>query len=145
MEDKQMTFNEKIKEYKDHLEALNEIDSLEVYQWLIGLGKRLNDNPLDKDKHTEDNRVSRCQYDLFVDKEDDKYKAWSNAMIAGGYAYILVDIFNSMTKDESEKITELENIEEKEIDNEKNLNNSTTKKSIFDKWVDKFKEFLDNA
>jgi cell division protein FtsA len=46
---------------------------------------------------------------------------------------------------ESEKITELENIEEKEIDNEKNLNNSTTKKSIFDKWVDKFKEFLDNA
>ena len=46
---------------------------------------------------------------------------------------------------ESEKINELENIEEKEIDNEKNLNNSTTKKSIFDKWVDKFKEFLDNA
>ena len=30
MEDKQMTFDEKIKEYKDHLQALNEIDSLEV-------------------------------------------------------------------------------------------------------------------
>lgn len=105
MEDKQMTFDEKIKEYKDHLQALNEIDSLEVYQWLISLGKKLNDNPLSDDRHTEENRVSRCQYDLFVDREDDKYRAWSNAMIAGGYAYILVDIFNSMTKDEAKKIT----------------------------------------
>ena len=105
MEDKQMTFDEKIKEYKDHLQALNEIDSLEVYQWLISLGKKLNDNPLSNDRHTEENRVSRCQYDLFVDREDDKYRAWSNAMIAGGYAYILVDIFNSMTKDEAKKIT----------------------------------------
>ncbi len=119
-----MTFNEKIKEYKDHLEALNEIDSLEVYQWLIGLGKRLNDNPLDKDKHTEDNRVSRCQYDLFVDKEDDKYKAWSNAMIAGGYAYILVDIFNSMTKDESEKIT-VEDFKKMKLDEMLTMNRQT--------------------
>ena len=31
-----MTFEEKTKEYKDHLETLKEIDSLEVYQWLIG-------------------------------------------------------------------------------------------------------------
>ena len=37
-----MTFDEKIKEYKDHLEALKNIDSLEVYQWLIGLGKQLS-------------------------------------------------------------------------------------------------------
>ena len=124
MEDKQMTFNEKIKEYKDHLEALNEIDSLEVYQWLIGLGKRLNDNPLDKDKHTEDNRVSRCQYDLFVDKEDDKYKAWSNAMIAGGYAYILVDIFNVMTKVESEKIT-VEDFKKMKLDEMLTMNRQT--------------------
>ena len=100
-----MTFDEKIKEYKDHLETLKEIDSLEVYQWLIGLGKELNNDPLSKQNHTEDNRVSRCQYDLFVDKEDNKFKAWSNAMIAGGYAYILVDIFNSMTEDEAKKIT----------------------------------------
>ncbi len=100
-----MTFDEKIKEYKEHLETLNEIDSLEVYQWLIGLGKQLNDNPLSKDRHTEANRVSRCQYDLFVDKEGDKFRAWSNAMIAGGYAYILVDVFNAMTEDEAKKIT----------------------------------------
>ena len=46
---------------------------------------------------------------------------------------------------ESKNFNESENTEEKEIDNEKKLNNSTTKKSIFDKWVDKFKEFLDNA
>ncbi|MDA9685402.1 cell division protein FtsA [Flavobacteriaceae bacterium] len=46
---------------------------------------------------------------------------------------------------ELENLNESENTEEKEIDNEKKLNNSTTKKSIFDKWVDKFKEFLDNA
>tara|TARA_A100001011_G_C14284537_1_gene833053 strand:- start:1514 stop:1933 length:420 start_codon:yes stop_codon:yes gene_type:complete len=124
MGETKMTFNEKIKEYKDHLEALNEIDSLEVYQWLIGLGKRLNDNPLDKDKHTEDNRVSRCQYDLFVDKEDDKYKAWSNAMIAGGYAYILVDIFNSMTKDESEKIT-VEDFKKMKLDEMLTMNRQT--------------------
>ena len=84
-----MTFDEKIKEYKTHLETLKEIDNLEVYTWLISLGKELAQDPLSKDKHTEENRVSRCQYDLFVDREDDKFKAWSNAMIAGGYAYIL--------------------------------------------------------
>ncbi len=105
MEDKQMTFEEKTKEYKDHLETLKEIDSLEVYQWLIGLGKHINDNPLSKERQTESNRVSRCQYDLFVDREDEKFKAFSNAMIAGGYAYILVDIFNSITKDEAKTIT----------------------------------------
>ena len=86
-------------------ETLKEIDSLEVYQWLIGLGKQLNDNPLSKERQTESNRVSRCQYDLFVDREDEKFKAFSNAMIAGGYAYILVDIFNSITKDEAKTIT----------------------------------------
>tara|TARA_B100000927_G_scaffold266476_1_gene239911 strand:- start:502 stop:918 length:417 start_codon:yes stop_codon:yes gene_type:complete len=124
MEDKQMTFDEKIKEYKDHLQALNEIDSLEVYQWLISLGKKLNDNPLSDDRHTEENRVSRCQYDLFVDKEDDKYRAWSNAMIAGGYAYILVDIFNAMTKDESEKIT-VEDFKKMKLDEMLTMNRQT--------------------
>ena len=133
-----MTFDEKIKEYKDHLEALNEIDSLEVYQWLIGLGKRLNDNPLDKDKHTEDNRVSRCQYDLFVDKEDDKYKAWSNAMIAGGYAYILVDIFNSMTKDESEKIT-VEDFKKMKLDEMLTMNRQTGFYQMIEMMLDKGK------
>jgi sulfur transfer protein SufE len=124
MENKQMTFDEKIKEYKEHLEALKEIDSLEVYQWLISLGKQLSNDPLSKERHTEDNRVSRCQYDLFVDKENDKFKAWSNAMIAGGYAYILVDIFNSMTEEESKKIT-VEDFKKMKLDEMLTMNRQT--------------------
>ena len=133
-----MTFDEKIKEYKDHLEALNEIDSLEVYQWLISLGKQLNDNPLSESKHTEDNRVSRCQYDLFVDKEDDKYKAWSNAMIAGGYAYILVDIFNSMTEDETKKIT-VEDFKKMKLDEMLTMNRQTGFYQMIEMMLDKGK------
>lgn len=124
MEDKQMTFEEKTKEYKDHLEALKEIDSLEVYQWLIGLGKQLVENPLSKEKQTESNRVSRCQYDLFVDREDEKFKAFSNAMIAGGYAYILVDIFNSITKDEAKTIT-VEDFKKIKLDEMLTMNRQT--------------------
>ena len=119
-----MTFYEKIKEYKDHLEALKNIDSLEVYQWLIGLGKQLSTDSLSKEKQTENNRVSRCQYDLFVDREDDKFKAWSNAMIAGGYAYILVDIFNSMTEEESKKIT-VEDFKKMKLDEMLTMNRQT--------------------
>jgi len=119
-----MTFEEKTKEYKDHLEALKEIDSLEVYQWLIGLGKQLVENPLSKEKQTESNRVSRCQYDLFVDREDDKFKAFSNAMIAGGYAYILVDIFNSITKDEAKTIT-VEDFKKIKLDEMLTMNRQT--------------------
>ena len=119
-----MTFDEKINEYKDHLEALKEIDNLEVYQWLIGLGKQLSEDSLSKEKQTEDNRVSRCQYDLFVDREDDKFKAWSNAMIAGGYAYILVDIFNSMPKDEAKKIT-VEDFKKMKLDEMLTMNRQT--------------------
>ena len=119
-----MTFDQKIKEYKDHLEALKNIDSLEVYQWLIGLGKQLSTDSLSKEKQTENNRVSRCQYDLFVDREDDKFKAWSNAMIAGGYAYILVDIFNSMTEEESKKIT-VEDFKKMKLDEMLTMNRQT--------------------
>ena len=45
-------------------------------------------------------------FDLYVDRQDNKFKAWSNGMIAAGYAYILLDIFNSLTVEESKKITE---------------------------------------
>lgn len=124
MENKQMTFEEKTKEYKEHLEALKEIDSLEVYQWLISLGKQLVENPLSKEKQTENNRVSRCQYDLFVDREDDKFKAFSNAMIAGGYAYILVDIFNSVSDEEAKKIT-VEDFKKIKLDEMLTMNRQT--------------------
>ena len=100
-----MIIDSKLIEYKSNIESIQAIDSLEVYRWLISLGKKLEDNPLSKDKHTEQNRVSRCQFDLFVDWEDNKFKAWSNAMVAGGYAYILLDIFNSSPIHEAKKIT----------------------------------------
>ena len=84
----------------------------------------MSNDPLSKERHTEDNRVSRCQYDLFVDKENDKFKAWSNAMIAGGYAYILVDIFNSMTEEESKKIT-VEDFKKMKLDEMLTMNRHT--------------------
>ena len=86
----------KLIEYRDNINALKEIDNLEVYRWLISLGAKLNDDPLSEGKRTNKNKVSRCQFDLFVDWEGGKFKAWSNATIASGYAYILLDIFNSL-------------------------------------------------
>jgi len=100
-----MIINSKLKEYKSNIEAIQAIDSLEVYKWLISLGKKLDEDPLSKKKCTEKNRVSRCQFDLFVDWEDNKFKARSNAMVAGGYAYVLLDIFNSSPIHEAKKIT----------------------------------------
>ena len=100
-----MIIDNKLSEYKNNIEALKAIESLEVYRWLISLGEKLQEDPLSKDKCTEKNRVSRCQFDLFVDWEDVKFKAWSNAMVAGGYAYVLLDIFNSSPIHEAKKIT----------------------------------------
>ena len=100
-----MIIDSKLIEYKSNIESIQAIDTLEVYRWLISLAKKLEDNPLSKDKHTEKNRVSRCQFDLFVDWEDGKFKAWTNAMVAGGYAYVLLDIFNSLSIDEAKNIT----------------------------------------
>ncbi len=100
-----MIIDSKLIEYKSNIESIQAIDSLEVYRWLISLGKKLEENPLSKDKHTQQNRVSHCQFDLFVDWEENKFKAWSNAMVAGGYAYILLDIFNSSPIHEAKKIT----------------------------------------
>ena len=124
MEDKQMTFEEKTKEYRDQITSLKEIDSLEVYQWLISLGKKLNENPLSKEKQTQENKVVRCQYDLYVDKEDDTFKAWSNALVAGGYAYVLVDIFNSISKEEAKNIT-VEDFKKIKLDEMLTMNRQT--------------------
>ena len=100
-----MIFDNKLNEYKKNIETIQAIDSLEVYRWLISLGKKLEENPLSKTKRIENNRVKRCQFDLFVDWEDGKFKAWTNAMVAGGYAYVLLDIFNSSPIDEAKNIT----------------------------------------
>ena len=100
-----MSIDNKLTEYKNNIETLQNIESLEVYRWLISLGKKLDNDHLSKEKRVEKNRVKSCQFDLFVDWEDYKFKAWSNAMVAGGYAYVLLDIFNSSSIDEAKKIT----------------------------------------
>ena len=66
----------------------------------------------------------RCQYELYVDKEDDTFKAWSNAMVAGGYAYVLVDIFNSISKEEAKNIT-VEDFKKIKLDEMLTMNRQT--------------------
>ena len=100
-----MSFIDKINEYKDNIEALQAIDSMEVYRWMISLGKKLTDDPLSMDGRLPKNQVSYCQFELYVDWEDDRFKAYSDALIAGGYAYMLLDIFNSAPLDEVRQIT----------------------------------------
>ena len=100
-----MIIDNKLTEYKNNIESLHAIDNLEVYRWLISLGKKVNENPLSEKNRIEKNRVKRCQFDLFVDWEGGKFKAWTNAMVAGGYAYVLLDIFNSLSIDEAKNIT----------------------------------------
>ena len=100
-----MIIDDKLNEYKGNIEALQLIDKLEVYRWMISFGKKLQEDPLSEEKRIDENRVSRCQFSLFVDWEDGKFKAWSDAMIASGYAYILLDVFNSSPIEEAKQIT----------------------------------------
>lgn len=100
-----MIIDDKLNKYKNTINELQEIDNLEVYQWMISLGKKLQDDPLSEEKRISENRVSRCQFSLFVDWENGKFKAWSDAMISSGYAYILLDVFNSSPLDEAKQIT----------------------------------------
>ena len=100
-----MKLDIKINEYKNNIETLQAVESLEVYRWLISLGEKLSDDPLTKIKRIEKNKVKSCQFDLYVDYENGRFKAWSKAMVAGGYAYVLIYIFNSLPLEEAKKIT----------------------------------------
>ena len=91
--------------YKNNIDTLRAVESLEVYRWLISLGEKLNHDPLSKEKRSEKNKVKSCQFDLFVDYEDGRFKGWSKAMVSAGYAYILIDIFNSLDLTEAKKVT----------------------------------------
>ena len=133
-----MIIDSKLIEYKSNIESIQAIDSLEVYRWLISLGKKLEENPLSKDKHTEQNRVSRCQFDLFVDWEENKFKAWSNAMVAGGYAYILLDIFNSSPIHEAKKIT-VDHFKKIKLDELLTMNRKTGFYQMIEMMMDKIK------
>ena len=100
-----MNINTKLTEYKNNIDTLRSVESLEVYRWLISLGEKLNHDPLSKEKRSEKNKVKSCQFDLFVDYEDGRFKGWSKAMVSAGYAYILIDIFNSLDLPEAKKVT----------------------------------------
>ncbi len=100
-----MNINTKLTEYKNNIDTLKAIESLEVYRWLISIGEKLNNESLSKEKRTHENKIKSCQFDLYVDYENGKFKGWSNAMISAGYAYILIDIFNSLDLVEAKKIT----------------------------------------
>ena len=119
-----MIIDDKLNEYKSTINALQEIDNLEVYRWLISLGTKLEEDPLSEEKRILNNKVSRCQFDLYVDFEDGKFKAWSNAAIASGYAYILLDIFNSLPPHLATKIT-VEDFQQVKLDKLLTMNRRT--------------------
>ena len=100
-----MNIDTKLTEYKNNIDTLRAVESLEVYRWLISLGEKLNHDPLSIEKRSEKNKVKSCQFDLFVDYEDGRFKGWSKAMVSAGYAYILIDIFNSLDLPEAKKVT----------------------------------------
>lgn len=94
-----------IKHYQEQIDNLKAMgDSDLLYQWIIDLGRQLQKNPLPAEKRHDLNRVSRCQYSLFVDLDENQFKAWSDGLIASGYAFILTDIFNHLSAQEASKI-----------------------------------------
>jgi sulfur transfer protein SufE len=117
-------FEEKIEEYKSTIETLEAMDSLEVYSYLMQKGQELNKNALGESRRIQENKVTQCMYDLYVDKEDERFKAWSEATIAAGYAFILVDIFNSMTDEEAKTVT-VKDFEKMELDKKLTMNRQT--------------------
>ena len=117
-------FKEKIEEYKTTIGVLESMDSLEVYSYLMEKGKALNKDALSVDRQIQENKVTQCMYDLYVDKEDGRFKAWSEATIAAGYAFILVDIFNCMTEEEAQTVT-VGDFEELELEKKLTMNRQT--------------------
>ncbi len=134
-----MNLDTKLNEYKNNIQELQAVESLEVYRWLMSLGEKLNDDPLSKEKRIEKNKVKKCQFDLFVDYEDGKFKAWSKAMIAAGYAYVLIDIFNSLSIDERKKIT-VEHFKKIKMDELLTMNRKTGFFEMIEMMIGKLKD-----
>ena len=44
-----MNIDTKLTEYKNNIDTLKAVESLEVYRWLISLGEKLHNAPLSKD------------------------------------------------------------------------------------------------
>ena len=134
-----MIIDNKLSEYKNNIESLKAIDSLEVYRWLVSLGEKLNNDPLSEEKRIDKNKVSRCQFDLFVDWEGGKFKAWSNATIASGYAYILLDIFNSLPPHLATKIT-VEDFQQVKLDKLLTMNRKTGFYQMIEMIIEKIED-----
>ena len=101
------TIEKEIEKYNEKLEILSGLnfENMELYRWIIELGKKLRNNPLSEHLRTDTNRVSRCQFNLFVDREGDIFNAFSDGYISSGYAFILLDVFNALTPDEQKQVT----------------------------------------
>ena len=101
------TIEKEIEKYNEKLEILSgpSFDNMELYRWIIELGKKLRNNPLSEHLRIDTNRVSRCQFNLFVDREENIFKAFSDGYISSGYAFILLDVFNALTPDEQKLVT----------------------------------------
>ena len=133
-----MDLNNKLNEYKKNIETLQAVESLEVYRWLISLGEKLNDDPLSVNKRIEENKVKSCQFDLFVDYENGRFKAWSKAMVSAGYAFILLDIFNSLDISEAKKIT-VDNFKKIKMDELLTMNRKTGFYEMIEMMIRKLK------
>jgi len=119
-----MSYKTKIQEYKDTIDTLEMMDSIEVYTFLMKKGQDLEKDYLSESLRLPHNKVTQCMYDLYVDQEDGRFKAYSDAMIAAGYAYVLVDVFNSMTEDEKKTVT-VADFEAMELDKKLTMNRQT--------------------
>ncbi len=114
-----------IKRYQEQIALLRSMGDDDIlYQWLIDQGRRLQKNPLSEAKRTEANRVSRCQYQLFVDCEGGQFKAWSDGLIASGYAYLLIDIFNDLNPADIKTIKAMDIFNQLDIGSILSLNRS---------------------
>tara|TARA_B100001778_G_scaffold134247_1_gene110575 strand:- start:4435 stop:4830 length:396 start_codon:yes stop_codon:yes gene_type:complete len=92
----------KIQEWVDNLSLFQ---GFELYEYIVkDLGEKLRLDPLSQELCTAETKVTKCQYDMFVDYEDGKWKAYSNALTASGYAYILTDIYNSIDNKTASKL-----------------------------------------
>ena len=131
-------FMEKIDEYKSSISVLESIDSLEVYSFLMEKGIELNKDALSVDRRIQENKVTQCMYELYVDKENGRFKAWSEATIAAGYAFILVDIFNSMTDEEAQTVT-VEDFAEMELEKKLTMNRQTGYFQMIDIMINKIR------
>jgi len=95
----------KLTEYAEEFDAIREFEgTMGLYQHFIDIGRKLQDDPLSEQYRTEQNRVSYCQFQLFVDYEQDRWKSFSDGLISSGYAYVLTDVFNSIELDQAAQV-----------------------------------------